>query len=240
VPHRAHLVDPVLRPRVLINVASTLDGKINPARGKRTGAFQMSRGPTDIQRMRRLRARVDAVLIGAGNLRADDPDLGPEEDAEGRRGSTQGMPMRVVVTTRGEGIDPQMRVFDPTLGGRTVVAHCACMPTSTRSVLATHATLVEFGDASVDMARLLAWLWAEGVRAVVCEGGGAINAELFAASAVDELYLTLVPRLLGGATAPTPVDGPGFSPDTIPDARLNALERDGDELFLRYEFRWTR
>ena len=229
-----------MRPRVLVNVASSIDGKLNPARGKRIGAFQMSRGPADIQRMHALRAKADAILIGAGNLRADDPDLALDE-AENRRREASGRakPMRVVLTTRGEGIAPTMRMFDPALGGRTVVAHCGGMPDATRSMLAAHATLVELGEAAVDITHLLTWLAAESARVIVCEGGGALNAELFAARAIDELYLTLVPRVLGGATAPTPVDGLGFAPNAIPDARLSDLERNGDELFLRYEFYWS-
>jgi 2,5-diamino-6-(ribosylamino)-4(3H)-pyrimidinone 5'-phosphate reductase len=74
------------------------------------------------------------------------------------------------------------------------------------------------------------------VGTLLCEGGGDLAAQLFAAGAVDELYLTLVPRVLGGARAPTLVGGPGFSPDQIPDGRLIDLERIGDELYLRYTF----
>jgi riboflavin biosynthesis pyrimidine reductase len=87
---------------------------------------------------------------------------------------------------------------------------------------------------------LLAWMRDTlGARTVLCEGGGVLVAELFAARAVDELYLTIVPRILGGLTAPTLVAGAGFDPDQIPDAKLASLERVGDELFLRYEFRPT-
>jgi 5-amino-6-(5-phosphoribosylamino)uracil reductase len=74
---------------------------------------------------------------------------------------------------------------------------------------------------------------------LLCEGGGDIAAQLFAARAVDEIYLTLVPRILGGAHAPTLAGGTGFGPDEIPDARLTSLERRGDELFLRYEISWA-
>jgi riboflavin biosynthesis pyrimidine reductase len=75
-----------------------------------------------------------------------------------------------------------------------------------------------------------------GAATVVCEGGGVLVADLFAARAVDELYLTVVPRILGGVAAPTLVAGRGFDPDQIPDAKLASLERVGDELYLRYEF----
>ena len=55
-----------------------------------------------------------------------------------------------------------------------------------------------------------------GAATVVCEGGGILVADLFAARAVDELYLTVVPRILGGAAAPTLVAGAGFDPDRSP------------------------
>jgi riboflavin biosynthesis pyrimidine reductase len=105
--------------------------------------------------------------------------------------------------------------------------------------LAAVAQLVPLGEAEVDVARLLAWLAdARGCHTVLCEGGGVLNAAFFAARAVDELYLTLVPRVLGGTRAPTVVAGPGFQEGEIPDARLASCETIGDELFLRYEFRW--
>ena len=198
-----------------------------------------SLAPEDFERMQELRARADAVLIGAGNLRADDPDLAlsPGEHTR-RRSSGEAEPMRVVVTTRGEGIAPTLRMFDPSTGGRTIVAHGAQMPPKTRAALGAVATLVELGDPEVSMAALLRWLGEQGARVVLAEGGGEINAGLFDAAAVDELYLTLVPRVLGGASAPTVVGGPGFPPDRLGDAKLGSLERIGDELFLRYDFTW--
>jgi 5-amino-6-(5-phosphoribosylamino)uracil reductase len=222
-------------------MASSVDGKINPAKMWRHGPFQMSRAPADFARMLELRGRADAVLIGAGNLRADDPDLAlsPAEHAR-RRSSGTAEPMRVVVTRTGEGIAPTLRMFDPRAGGRSVVAHGAQMPPGARATLGAVATLVELGDPEVSMQALLRWLAEQGARVVLAEGGGEMNARLFEAAAVDELYLTIVPRVLGGASAPTVVGGPGFSPDAVGDAKLGSLERIGDELFLRYDFTWPR
>jgi riboflavin-specific deaminase-like protein len=217
----------------------------------------MSRGPEDHRRMRALRARADAVIIGAQNLRVDDPDLALLDDERTRRRAT-GLrePLRVVVTRAAEGIDPGQRIFDATRGGETVVAHTAALLDEQRSVLARVATLLDLGPttspahastaqpagprANVDVGRLLGWLADErACRTVLVEGGGVINASFFAARAVDELFLTLVPRILGGATAPTLVDGAGFADDQVPDAHLAELEHVGDELFLRYRFEWA-
>ena len=227
------------RPRVLLNFASSVDGKINPVPGLRQGKFMMSRHREDFRRMLSLRAEADAILIGASNLRADNPDLAiPPDERAARRARGAAEPTRVVVTTNGARITPDQRMFDPALGGPAVVAHAATMPPETRARLGAVAELVQLGDRTVPVPDLLAWLTARGVRTLLCEGGGALVAQFFAARAVDALYLTLVPRVLGGAFAPTLADGPGFAPDQIPDPTLASMERVGDELYLRYEFSW--
>jgi len=211
-----------VRPRVIVNMAPSLDGKTAPAH--RQGRFAMSRHAEDPARMRALRASTDAVIIGGGNLRVDDPDLAP------------GM-LRVVVTRTGEQIDPSAKMFDPSLGGESVVAHAAAMSESRRKVLGARATLVEAGGSEVDPLSLLSWLARErGCRVVVCEGGANLNATFLAARAVDEVRLTIVPRVLGGVLAPGIVGGDGFDADALPDARLVSVERVGDELFVVYSF----
>ena len=226
------------RPRILINFAVSLDGKINPAPGHRHGPFVMSRGKEDFRRMRVLRAQADAILIGASNLRADDPGLTlAPEDRERRRAAGVPDPARIVVTTRGDGIHADAKIFDRSIGGPAYVVHPAVMPAAARAALGGVAQLVEMGTDVVPVDGLLGWMGdGLGAGTVVCEGGGVLVADLFAAHAVDELYLTVVPRILGGVAAPTLVAGRGFEPDQIPDAKLASLERVGDELFLRYEF----
>ena len=227
------------RPRVLINFASSADGKINPAPDKRAGKFVMSRQREDLQRMRSLRAQADAVLIGAANLRADDPDLAvPADERAARRVSKQPEPLRLVVTGAGDGISPGMKMFDPARGGPAIVVHTGRMPEPTRRALAAVAELVQLGEEEVAIPSLLVWLNKRGVRTLLCEGGGHLVAQLFAARAVDELYLTIVPRILGGDNAPTLAGGPGFASDEIPDPKLASVEHIGDELFLRYDFAW--
>jgi riboflavin-specific deaminase-like protein len=213
-----------MRPRVLINMAPSLDGKIAPAR--KLAPFVMSRHPEDPRRMRALRSQADAVMIGATNLRADDPDLMPSK-------------LRIVVTGRGEGVEPTAKIFDRRSGGEAVVVHTAALTKDKQRSLGASATLLELGQTSVDLLRLLDWLVRErNCKTLLCEGGGVLNAALFAAHAVDVMHLTLVPRVLGGALAPGIVSGEGFAPDELPDARLVSCERLGDELFLEYHFAW--
>jgi riboflavin biosynthesis pyrimidine reductase len=125
-----------MRPRVLCNMACSIDGKIAPSR--KSAPFVMSRHTEDPRRMRSLRARTDAVLIGASNLRADDPDLLPSK-------------RRVVVTRSGYGVEPAARMFDRALGGEAVVAHAATMTETKRAALSSCATLLELGDTEVNV-----------------------------------------------------------------------------------------
>lgn len=228
------------RPRVLLNFASSVDGKIAPSPSSRGGAFTMSPHREDHRRMRELRAGAGAILVGAGNLRADDPDLAlaPDERAR-RRASGASEPMRIVVTRQGDGIDATCKMFDPALGGPSFVVHSQALPAGKRAELANVTTLIEMGELGVDTRRLLRWLARDqDVRVLLCEGGGIIAAELFRARAVDQLFLTLVPRVLGGIDAPTLAQGPSLFPEHRVEASLGAVDKVGDELFLRYDFAW--
>ena len=144
------------------------------------------------------------------------------------------------MTRRGEGIRPDAKIFDRSIGGPTYVVHTEDMTQANRALLAPVASLVEMGATAVPMAGLLTWMRKTvGAQVVMCEGGGDLVAQLFAARAVDELYVTVVPRILGGITAPTLVGGAGFDIDEIPHAVLTSVERIGDELYLRYDFSWS-
>ena len=214
------------RPRVLVNFAPSLDGKIAPAH--KTRPFVMSREQEDPKRMKALRERADAVIIGATNLRADDPDLAPAR-------------LRVVVTRAGEGVRPEARMFDRTRGGEAVVAHTTYMTPETRDALGTRATLLELGTSQVDVGALLGWRSraSAGAASSCARGQRADAAQFFAARAVGRgSTCTLVPRILGGSSAPTMVEGDGFEPDAIPFARLVQHDRVGDELYLAYAFDW--
>jgi riboflavin-specific deaminase-like protein len=201
----------------------------------------MSRGKLDQARMRELRAGADAILVGAGNVREDNPDLalGAAEHAR-RRSVGEREPLRVVVTRSCGGLLPGVRMFDPARGGPAIVVHTRALPPETQATLSAVAELVLLEGAEADVGVLLSWLAdAHGCRTVLAEGGGKLNESLFQARAVDELYLTMTPRILGGVTAPSAVNGAGFAPSFVPDATLVDVTREGDELLLRYRFEWA-
>lgn len=214
--------------------AASLDGKLAPAdRGPVTFPSRADRA-----HLFALRDQADALLVGAGTLRAEDPPLlpTPERRAARARAGLRPDPVRV----------PVSRGLNVPLAGRALAArpdapvvHLA--PQSAPAVAqaaaraAGHALSLH-GDDALDLPAALAALGLEhGVQRALCEGGGALNAALLAADLVDELWLTVCPVLLGGAAAPTLVDGPGLT--AIKRARLLELRRVEDELFLRYALR---
>jgi riboflavin-specific deaminase-like protein len=229
-----------VRPRVLLNFATSVDGKIAPSPGSRREWSTMSANQEDPRRMRELRAQADAILIGAGNLRADDPDLAlADGEHRRRRAAGETEPMRVVMTRLGDGVDATNKMFDAALGGPSFVLHCQGMPQEKRQALSGVASLIALGEHGVETSRMLSWLVREhGVGVLLCEGGGILAGELFRARAVDQLFMTLVPRVLAGVDAPTLAEGPSLWPDMRAEASLGAVDRVGDELFLRYDFRW--
>ena len=151
-------------------------------------------------------------------------------------------PLRVVVTRAGERVRPTAKMFDRgprRRGGRR--ARGEHVREQARA-LRERATLVELGDADVDITRLLEWLASErGCRVVLCEGGGVLNADFLAARAIDELYLTIVPRVLGGAErSDDRVAGDGFEPGALPDARLAQRRSRGRRAVPRLRVRLGR
>jgi 5-amino-6-(5-phosphoribosylamino)uracil reductase len=73
-----------------------------------------------------------------------------------------------------------------------------------------------------------------GIKRLAILGGGKLVASVLAAGLVDELWLTVCPLILGGADAPTPVEGEGFLADLAPKLELLAVKQVGQEVFLHY------
>lgn len=220
------------RPFVYVNMAMTADGKITSA-GREYAAFTSRH---DKRTMDRLRAEADAVLVGAGTLRADDPPLkirDPEMRAH-RLGLGKPAELRTVVVSARLDLPPQARFFrdgDPSL---KVVATVEEAPEDRVRALAGRASVWRVGRGRVDVAALLRRLRDTGVERLLVEGGGETNWSFFEADAVDELYVTLAPCLLGGRDAPTLLEGRGLPLADRRGLRLLSCDRVGDELYLRW------
>jgi riboflavin-specific deaminase-like protein len=214
------------RPYVVDNMVATADGR---------AAIDGRAGPIgeahDRALFLRLRTQVDCVMVGAGTVRAEryghlvrDPELRAAREAEGLEPEPLGcvlsrsldLPWDTSLWT-----DPASRVALYTSSPRNPPP-CAA-----------EVTVHRMAEAELTVDRVLRSLRADhGVRSVLCEGGPTLNRELLAADTLDELFLALEPKLVGGGPAPTIVGAPPL----LPPGRLelvSILEGDGS-LFLRY------
>jgi riboflavin-specific deaminase-like protein len=209
---------PAERPYVFLNMAATADGKV--VIGEIGGTAKGVGGPTDQQLFRRLQRACDGALIGSSTLRASNVIYPPE------------IP-RFVVTRSGE--VPLSNRFFTDAPERAYVLAPEDLPEEARVRLATATNLIQAGRGGVDLAAALRRLRQEkSITRLLCEGGPTLNDALLRAGLVDELFLTLAPKLKGGAHLPTVVDGQGFPPGQFLPLTLLSLYHDGDELYLRY------
>jgi 2,5-diamino-6-(ribosylamino)-4(3H)-pyrimidinone 5'-phosphate reductase len=177
--------------------------------------------PADKRLMRQLRAEADVVLHGAGTVRADPlsarvpPELIPQRLANG----LSQQPLGAIVTRSGN-LPPQHPYYD----SATVIY---VIGSAAVSVAASTVEVCHVADVSA----VVADLGRRGARRVLSEGGPTLNAALFEAGLVDEIFLTIAPKLLGGAEPLTIVKGGNFG--VIPLELRSLVELDG-ELFLKY------
>ncbi|WP_406413387.1 bifunctional diaminohydroxyphosphoribosylaminopyrimidine deaminase/5-amino-6-(5-phosphoribosylamino)uracil reductase RibD [Streptomyces halstedii] len=177
------------RPHVRWKYAATLDGRV-------AAADATSRWITSAESradVHRLRAESDAVVIGSGTARADDPQLG----VRGVEGAVQ--PLRVVVDTGATAVRPGARILDPTAPTLIAVAQdaeTAHLPQDAVLRLPRAAT-----GPGLDIPALLAALHARGVRSVLLEGGPVLAGSFVAAGCVDTVVGYLAPVLLGAGPA---------------------------------------
>jgi len=222
----------VERPFVAMNMAMTADGKITSARRE----YPRFTSETDRKTMDRLRAEADAVLVGAGTIRADDPHLCVRDPEMRSYRRSLGKPEGIlaILVTAGGTVDPAWRVFhDDGISSRIVVT-VDDAPQETLAGVAGLAEVWRIGRGRVDLRELLQRLRRCGVERLLVEGGGEMNWGFVRDDLLDELFVTVAPSLLGGRDAPTLLEGEGLDMEGRRHLRLVACERVGDEIFLRY------
>lgn len=219
----------------MINMAMSVDGKASSVAREPT-AFTSSE---DKRSLMKIRAECDALIVAARTAVTDCETMGiPDPRLRAirvRRGQTA-HPIRVIVSGR-LNLLPSLRVFHAPISPLLVV--CSEMaPTPRRRIFEGLARLIVCGRREVDVRRLISILSTEyQTRIILCEGGPTLNDAFFRANLVDELCLTLCPRIVGGETAPTLVDGIGVPQlSRARRGRLISCRKGKHEWFLRYRF----
>ncbi|MGW6569797.1 bifunctional diaminohydroxyphosphoribosylaminopyrimidine deaminase/5-amino-6-(5-phosphoribosylamino)uracil reductase RibD [Streptomyces sp. NPDC054975] len=197
------------RPFVRWKYAATLDGRIAAADGT-SRWITSAESRADVHR---LRAEADAVVVGSGTARADDPHLA----VRGVEGAVQ--PLRVVVDSDASAVKPGARVLDD--AARTVIAVAEDLIPEETVHLPETWRLPRAPGGGLDIAALLASLHQQGVRSVLLEGGPTLAGAFVRAGAVDQVVGYLAPVLLGAG--PNALADAGIT--TITDAlRLDVTE----------------
>ena len=222
---RLHELAPLDRPYLGINMVSSLDGKA-------TLDWRTKGLSTEVDRrlFHHLRTQADAVMVGAGTLRAErygritkNEELREKRLAEGRAPEA----LAVVVSGRLDLPTDLPLLNEPDQG--------VAIATGAEHELEGVSGQLEYMRVGEDLPRLMAHLHDRGVRSVLCEGGPTLNFHLFAAGLVDELFLTMNPKVLGGAAALTIVAGRELVEPVELDV-VSVAEADG-ELFTRWRVR---
>ncbi|WP_186777852.1 dihydrofolate reductase family protein [Streptomyces salinarius] len=190
-------------PHVLLSAAVSLDGYLDDTGPERL----LLSSPADFDRVDEVRASVDAILVGAGTIRADNPRLlvnSAERRAARVAAGQAEYPLKVTVSGGGE-LDPAARFWHT--GGEKVLL--------TTDDGARRARGLGIGADVVSLGPVLDWRAAleylhdrRGVRRLMVEGGGTVHSQLLQQELADELQLVLAPLLVGDPAAPR-LFGPG-------------------------------
>jgi len=222
------------RPHVHLNVAASADGKIDTF--QRRGASISSR--RDRERVDRLRADSDAVMIGSRTLHDEDPRLTVKSQALRAERAALGLPenpAKVAVAERFM-LKPECKFL--TAGPARILLFTTSQ--STEAELArlrfSGAEVFVHEGGWVDLERALATLGEKGIRRLLVEGGATLNFEMLNLGLVDELTVFIAPVVFGGERAPTLAGGFGLSDSAAVRLKLLKAEQweDGGVL-LHYE-----
>ena len=219
-------------PFVFLNMAMSADGKIATA-NRAVSSFGSKR---DFEHLLELRATADAVLAGARTVDREEVNLGPGPARFRRRRLKNGLAefnLRIVASGSGS-LNPRAEIFRRRFSPIIILVSESAPARKLKQLRAVADEVKICGRTEIDFKRAFRWLrdqW--NIKRVLCEGGGELNSALFRAGLVNELHLTLCPKILGGRDAPTIADGTGVL--KLVDAarlRLKSLKRENGELFL--------
>jgi 2,5-diamino-6-(ribosylamino)-4(3H)-pyrimidinone 5'-phosphate reductase len=226
--------DPAL-PYVLINMVSSLDGRVALS-GRASGIGSR----VDRAVMNALRAKCDAVMVGAGTLRAEKLTLGvPEHLAQARRSvGLSAQPLALIPTSSAD-VPLETNLLGDSAEADTVVLVPETMPQQSLRRLSGAAWVERVPPARagrLDLRSALKMVRSKhNIQILLVEGGPSLNHALISGGLANELFLTLSPRLLGGGPDEmmTILEGEVLAP-LEPQTRLLSVYIAESELFLRY------
>ncbi|MBE9006330.1 RibD family protein [Fortiea sp. LEGE XX443] len=220
------------RPHTTVVLAMSADGKI--ADFKRSPARFGSRA--DQAHLEKQIAAADAILLGAGTLHAygttltvSQPTLLQHRIQEGK--SPQ--PVHIVIT-HSANLNPEIKFFKQPIKRWLLTTTVGASVWQGRSEF-EQILVFETSNGKIDPVAALQHLASIHITRLAVLGGGQLVASMVNLDLIDEFWLTICPLILGGATAPTPVEGQGFLANLAPRLKLLDVEQVEQEVFLHYQ-----
>lgn len=219
------------RPHTTVILAMSADGKIADAKGSpaRFGS------PADKAHLEKQIALCDGALFGAGTLRAYGTTLSISApqllQLRHERGKSP-QPVQIVCSRSGV-FEPELRFFRQPVPRWLLTTSKGAEFWEKRAEF-DRILVFETKDKSIDCGAAFSHLAELGLGKLAVLGGGELVASLLKVNLIDELWLTICPLILGGNSAPTPVEGEGFLEKLAPGLELLEVERVEQEVFLRY------
>ncbi|HEX2231493.1 MAG TPA: 2,5-diamino-6-(ribosylamino)-4(3H)-pyrimidinone 5'-phosphate reductase [Nitrososphaeraceae archaeon] len=213
--------------QVLINAAMTIDGKIATNLGDSTISSKQ-----DLRRLHRLRCSVDAIIIGISTVIIDNPRLTVR--LVKRHGTT---PVRIIVDSIGK-IPLDSKILKSASKITTIVAVTKrASDERVDKIKSAGAIVIVAGTRTVDLKELFFILKKMGFNKILVEGGGELNWSILQLGIVNELMVTVAPRIVGGRTATTLVEGDGYEriSDGIKMELIKMSRQNNGEVVLYYK-----
>ncbi|MFB2979657.1 RibD family protein [Microseira sp. BLCC-F43] len=219
------------RPHTTAILAMSADGKITDAARSPT----LFGSPNDKAHLETQVALADVILVGATTIRHGEtvlPVTNPELLKQREQQGQPPQPIQIICSRNAE-INPQLKFFSQPiprwlLTTREGAKRWEQQPGFDRILVA------DGGDKGIDWHAAFSEMAQLGLERIAVLGGGELVASLVAEDLIDEFWFTLCPLIIGGAVAPTPVEGAGFLTVQAPRLELLSVSQVEHELFLHY------
>ncbi|GAB1538665.1 dihydrofolate reductase family protein [Scytonema sp. NUACC21] len=222
------------RPHTTVILAMSADGKISDV--KRSPARFGSQ--IDKAHLEEQIALADAVLFGAGTLRAYGTTLTVSHPQLLQQRTHAGKPPQPIhiVTTDSGNLNPEIRFFQQKISRWLLTTGAGALFWQERPDF-EQILVFEKTTGGIDIKASLEQLTTLGIKRLAVLGGGNLVSSMLKSNLIDEIWLTICPLIIGGAAAPTPVDGDGFLPELALGLELLEVRTIKQEVFLHYRLK---
>ncbi|MDY0266607.1 MAG: 2,5-diamino-6-(ribosylamino)-4(3H)-pyrimidinone 5'-phosphate reductase [Methanimicrococcus sp.] len=222
------------RPYIFINSAMSADGKLSTFERKQVKIS----GKADFDRVDKLRAESDAIMVGIGTMLSDNPSLTVKSAERRKKRIAMGKeenPIRIIVDSHAK-TPTDADIFKKGDGKKIIVVSNAAPENKVKKLSeAKNTEIIKAGKDQVDLKEMAVRLKECGVNRLMVEGGATLNFGLISEGLADELKIFVGNLIIGGKTAPTFADGIGFSEDQIQKLKLESAEIIEDGILLTWK-----